>query len=302
MRPTAMAAIVLTSISGVLGIAATLRALLVAWYTIGYGFSAAPLRFCHSILNLVALAAVTVALFAGAVLLSRGERRGRTLVVAASAAVIVLSVVEFVVWAGPGFIAWGNQGVLGVTRWAWFALSIATLIAGLLTGSEKRSTANDPEIAEPRSSRAPNLLVAALAVAMAGYHLWLANRQFDYSLRYITDLTDLLPTTPSAAWTLAMLEPLSASVVAAAVLVIGAVLISVGIASGRFVVIAGCTITVAQGVFSWADLNRLFYEIGASELSTIFAPRSASVVVLTLTVPVVTAVLAAAVPARAART
>ncbi|WP_273734628.1 hypothetical protein [Mycolicibacterium septicum] len=302
MRPTAMAAIVLTCISGVFGIAATLRALLVAWYTIGYGFGTAPLRFCHSILNLVALAVVTVALFAGAVLLSRGERRGRTLVVAASAAVIVLSLVEFVVWAGPGFIAWGNQGVLGVTRWAWFALSIATLIAGLLTGSEKHTAANDPEVVEPRSSRAPNLLVAALAVAMAAYHLWVADKQFDYSLRYITDLTDLLPTTPQAAWTLAMLEPLSVSVVAAAVLFVGAALMSVGIAAGRFVVITGCAITLAQGIFGWADLNRLFYEIGASELATIFAPRSASVVVLTLTVPVVTAVLAAAAPAGAPRT
>ncbi|MBN3510277.1 hypothetical protein JYB55_15665 [Mycolicibacterium septicum] len=302
MRPTAMAAIVLTCISGVFGIAATLRALLVAWYTIGYGFSTAPLRFCHSILNLVVLAALTVALFAGAVLLSRGERRGRTLVVAASAAVIVLSLVEFVVWAGAGSIVWTDQGVLGVTRWVWLGLSIVTLIGSLLAGSETHTGANDPELAEPRSSWAPNLLVAALAVAMAAYHLWLADKQFDYSLLYIADLTDLLPTTPSATWTLAMLEPVSASVVAAAVLFIGAVLMSAGIAAGRFVVIAGCILTVAQAIFGWTDLDRVFYNIGGSDLLTIFAPRSASVVVLTLTVPVVTAVLAAAAPARSPRT
>lgn len=273
-----------------------------AWYTFGYGFGTAPLRFCHSILNLVLLAAVTIAFFAGAVLLGRGERRGRTLVIAASSVVIVLTLIELAVWIGPGFAAWTNQGVLGVTRWVWLALSIVTLVLALLAGNETPSTAEDPDVVEPQGRPVLNLLVAALAVAMAAYQLWLAKKQFDYSLLYITDLTDLLPTTPSATWTLAMFEPLSASVVAAAVLFIGGVLMAVGFPAARLVVIAGCILTVAQGIFGWTDLDQLFHEIGASELVTIFAPRTSSVVVLTLTVPVVTAVLAAAAPVRTART
>ncbi|BBX90774.1 hypothetical protein H5U98_05980 [Mycolicibacterium boenickei] len=302
MRPTALTTITLTYICGLLGIVATLRALLVAWYTFGYGFGTAPLRFCHSILNLVLLAAVTIAFFAGAVLLGRGERRGRTLVIAASSVVIVLTLIELAVWIGPGFAAWTNQGVLGVTRWVWLALSIVTLVLALLAGNETPSTAEDPDVVEPQGRPVLNLLVAALAVAMAAYQLWLAKKQFDYSLLYITDLTDLLPTTPSATWTLAMFEPLSASVVAAAVLFIGGVLMAVGFPAARLVVIAGCILTVAQGIFGWTDLDRLFHEIGASELVTIFAPRTSSVVVLTLTVPVVTAVLAAVAPVRTART
>lgn len=302
MRPTALTTITLTYICGLLGIVATLRALLVAWYTFGYGFGTAPLRFCHSILNLVLLAAVTIAFFAGAVLLGRGERRGRTLVIAASSVVIVLTLIELAVWIGPGFAAWTNQGVLGVTRWVWLALSIVTLVLALLAGNETPSTAEDPDVVEPQGRPVLNLLVAALAVAMAAYQLWLAKKQFDYSLLYITDLTDLLPTTPSATWTLAMFEPLSASVVAAAVLFIGGVLMAVGFPAARLVVIAGCILTVAQGIFGWTDLDQLFHEIGASELVTIFAPRTSSVVVLTLTVPVVTAVLAAAAPVRTART
>ncbi|OLP04385.1 hypothetical protein BVU76_01655 [Mycolicibacterium porcinum] len=302
MRPTALTTIILTYICGLLGIVATLRALLIAWYTFGYGFGTAPLRFCHSILNLVLLAAVTVAFFAGAVLLGRGERRGRTLVIATSSVVIVLSLLECAVWAGPGFAAWTTQGVLGVTRWIWFALSIVTLLVALLAGRENPSTTADPDVVEPSSGSALSLFVTALAVAMAGYQLWLAKKQFDTSLLYITDLTDLLPTTPSATWTLAMLEPLSVSIVAAAVLVIGGLLMAVGFPAARFVVIAGCILTVAQGIFEWTDLYRLFHEIGAAELVTIFAPRTASVIVLTLTVPVVTAVLAAVAPGPAART
>lgn len=302
VRPIALTTITLTHICGLLGIVATLRALLVTWYTIGYGFGTAPLRFCHSILNLLVLTAVTVALFGGAVLLSRGDRRGRTLVVAATSVVIVLSLLEFVVWLGSGFAAWTDQGVLGVTRWVWFALSIITLVVALLAGSETPSTANNPESDEYSGSRAANLLVAALSVAMAASQLWLAKKQFDNSLLYVSDLTDLLPTTPKATWTLAMFEPMAASIVAATVLFIGAALMAVGAAAGRYSVIAGCTIMLAQGIFGWTDLDRLFYEIGASDLTAIFAPRSASVVVLTLTVPVVTAVLAATAPARTART
>ncbi|MED5813711.1 hypothetical protein VST63_15230 [Mycolicibacterium sp. 050232] len=302
MRPTALTTITLSCVCGLLGIVATLRALLVAWYTVGSGFDTAPLRFGHSIVNLVVLATVTLAFFAGAVRLSRGERRGRTLVIAAGAAVIVLSLIEFAVWVGPGSAAWTTQGVLGVTRWVWFTWAIVTLVVALLAKDETPSTADDPEVVEPRSGPALNLLVAALAVAMAAYQLWQAKKQFDYSLRYIADLTDLLPTTPSATWPLAMLEPVSVSVVAAAVLFIGGLLMPAGVPAGRLVVIAGCILTVAQGIFGWTDLDRIFYNIGATDLLTIFAPRSASVVVLTLTVPVVTAVLAAAAPVRTFRT
>ncbi|MFV8049668.1 hypothetical protein [Mycobacterium sp. 48b] len=235
-------------------------------------------------------------MFGGALLLGRGDSRGRRVVLTASTAVIVLSLIEFAVWIGARLSVWADQGVLGVTRWTWFALSIITLIVVLLAGNESLSTAADPEARAPRPQRDTRLLVAVLALAMAGYQLWLAKNQFDYSLRYIADLTDLLPTTPSATWPLAMLEPLFVSVVAAVVLILGAGLMAAGAAAGRFVVIAGCIITVAQGIFGWTDLDRLFHEIGGTDLLTIFAPRTASVVVLTLTVPVVTAVLAAAAP------
>lgn len=302
MRPTALTTIVLTYICGLLGIVASLRALFVTWYTVGFGFGTAPVRFCHSILNLVLLAAVTIAFFAAAVLLGRGERRGRMLVIASSSMVIVLTLVEFAVWSGPGFTAWGDRGVLGVARWVWLALSFITLIVTLLTHDESPSAAQDPEVVEPRSGRAVTLLVAALAVAMAAFQLWQAKRQFDNSLLYIADLTDLLPTTPDATWTLSMIEPVAASAVAATVLFIGAMLMCVGFPAARFIVIAGCILTVAQGIFGWTDLDRIFYQIGATELVTIFAPRTASVVVLTLTVPVVTAVLAAVAPVRAVRT
>lgn len=291
MRPTALTAIVLACVSGLLGIVATLHGLIVAWYAIGYGFSFNPLRFCHSIFNLVALCAVTVALFAGAVLLGRRDPRGRVAVIAASAAVIVLSLIELGVWAMSS-----GQGMLGVHRWVWFALSVATLIVALVAGSESRGTAGDPEVARPQPSRWVSLLVAVLAVAMAAYQLWLAKEQFDNSLDYVSNLTDLLPTSPSATWALAMVEPPIAAAVAALTLILGAVLISVGATAGRYAVIAGCILTVAQGIFGWTDLDRLFFEIGATDLTPIFAPRSASVVVLTLTVPVVTAVLAATSP------
>lgn len=291
MRPTALTAIALTCVSGVLGIVATLRALIVAWYAIGYGFSFNPLRFCHSIFNLVALGAVTVALFAGAVLLERRNPRGRVVVIAASATVIVLSLIELGVWAMSS-----GQSMLGVHRWVWFALAIATLIVAPFVSSESRCTAGGPEVATPQPSRWANLLVAALAVAMAAYQLWLVTRQFDDSLHYVSNLTDLLPTSPSATWALAMVEPPIAAAVAALTLILGAVLISFGATAGRYAVIAGCILTVTQGIFGWTDLDRLFFEIGATDLTPIFAPRSASVVVLTLTVPVVTAVLAAAAP------
>lgn len=302
MRPSALTAIVLTYISGLLGIVATLRALIRAWYAVGFGFDTDPLRFCHSILNLIALGVVTVALFGGVVLLGHGDRRGRGLVIAGSVAVIVLSLIELAVWAKPGFPVWSSPGTLGVHRWVWFALSIVTLVVVLVAGSQSRGATTDPEVPSPRSGRSYTALIAALAFAMAFYHLWRAKEQFDNSLLYITDLTDLLPTTPNATWTLAMLEPVIVSATAAATLIIGGLLTAVGVAAGRYVVIAGCTITVAQGIFGWFDLDRLFYEIGAADLATVFASRSASVVVLTLTVPVVTAVLAATARPRTPRT
>lgn len=302
VRPTELTTIVLTYISGLLGIVATLRALIMAWYAIGFGFGTDPLLFCHSILNLVALGLVTIALFGGAALLGRGDRRGRRLVIGGSVAVIVLSLIELAAWANPDFPVWSSPGPLGVHRWVWFALSIVTLVVILAAGGRSRGAASDPEIPAPRPGRFLGPLIAALAFAMACYHLWRAKEQFDHSLLYITDLTDLLPTTPNATWTLAMLEPVIASAIAAVTLILGALLTAVGFTAGRYVVIAGCTITVAQGIFGWFDLDRLFYEVGAAELTTVFASRSASVVVLTLTVPVVTAVLAAVTPAHAVRT
>lgn len=302
MRPGAIAVVVLSSIGGLLGIAAALRALIMAWYVMGYGFSTDPLRVSHSILNLIALVAVTATLFAGAALSSRRNPRGRTLVIVGCAAVIGLSLIEFAIWVGRDFLVWTDQGALGVTRWVWFGVSIITLVVLALAGTETRSVADDPEGVELGGSRAPTLLVAVLAMAIAAYHLWQAKRQFDSSLLYIADLTDLLPTTPSATWALAMIEPLMVSASAAAVLVVGAVLLFLGVAAGSYVVIAGCIITVAQAIFGWTDLGRVFYEIGAADLLTIFAPRTASVVVLTLTVPVVTAVLAAAARTRTPRT
>ncbi|CRZ18570.1 hypothetical protein BN2156_05474 [Mycolicibacterium neworleansense] len=267
-----------------------MRALLGAWYAIGSGLSTGPLRYCHSIFNLVALTAVTVAFFTGAALLGRRNTRGRLWVIAGSAAAIVLTVIELAVWP--------DLGRLGAHRWGWFALSIITLIVGLLARTESLSAARVPDASTSRAQRGPRLLVAALAVAMAVYHLWLAKKQFDLGWPHITG-QGLMPTSPGATWALAMFEPLVVSVVAAAVLLVGAILISFRAAAGRSFVIAGCIITVAQGIFGWTDLDRLFYEIGATDLTAIFAPRSASVVVLTLTAPVVTAVLAAAAPAHA---
>ena len=60
--------------------------------------------------------------------------------------------------------------------------------------------------------------------------------------------------------------------------------------------IAGCAITLAQAVFGWTDLAKLYTDFGAADLLTIFAPSPAPIVALTLTVPAVTAVLAQAAP------
>lgn len=259
------AAAVLSIAAAGLGVAAALRAFLLAVLTASGG---EDYRFAkaYATAEFAVLVIVAALLTAAMRQLSRQQRSGRTLLIVASVAAIAVTVVDAIAWPRiPGLVGYFNPVTVDAYRWAWLIVIALTVLLVALPVTARWFEEDPVEGPPPR-----RVAVSFVAVAAAAglYQLWLFGTRLHRGWTLLSLLSPPELTGAEFA-SVIVLEAVVAALIAAVLLLGGAALSWRGRRAGAATLQVGALVAFGQAVFLAVDVDRVFTDIGFSAVTEI---------------------------------
>lgn len=261
------AAAVLSIVAAGLGVAAALRAFLLAILTVSSGGAEYGLAQAFAMVDFAVLAIVAVLLTLGMMQLSRQERPGRTLLIVALVAAIAVTVADAIIWSRtPGLGRYFNPVTIDAYRWAWLVVIALTVVLAALPVTTRWFDERDRADVGPGKRAVVGF--AAVAAAAGCFQLWLFGARLSrgWTLLSLLSPPELIGVELGS---VVVLEAVVAALIAGVLLLGGAALYWRGLRAGVAMLQVGGLISFAQAAFLSVDVDRVFTDIGFSAVTDV---------------------------------